>query len=387
MSGIDVIYLDNAATSFPKPPEVAEAILEFLTHKAGNPGRSGHSLAVAADAVVAETRRSLASLLGVRDPSRLVFTLNGTAALNLAMYGLLRPGDRVVTTSMEHNSVARPLFALAERGVDVIWLPCAQDGSLDLEDLDRALRAAPTRLVAMTHASNVCGTILPIGAAAELAHRHGALLLVDAAQTAGVLPIDVTGQSIDLLAFPGHKGLLGPTGTGALYVAPGVHLTPMQQGGTGTHSELLSQPDELPFALEAGTVNTVGIAGLSAALRVLKATGIEAVRAREASLVERLLAGLQEIRGVTVHGPLDSAQRVAVVSVILHGWEPVDVGAALDSAFGIAVRPGLHCAPLAHRTLGTFPLGTVRLAPGYSTTDDEIDQALVALRELSLSAG
>ena len=387
MSGIDVIYLDNAATSFPKPPEVAEAILEFLTHKAGNPGRSGHSLAVAADAVVAETRRSLASLLGVRDPSRLVFTLNGTAALNLAMYGLLRPGDRVVTTSIEHNSVARPLFALAERGVDVIWLPCAQDGSLDLEDLDRALRAAPTRLVAMTHASNVCGTILPIGAAAELAHRHGALLLVDAAQTAGVLPIDVTEQSIDLLAFPGHKGLLGPTGTGALYVAPGVHLTPMQQGGTGTHSELLSQPDELPFALEAGTVNTVGIAGLSAALRVLKATGIEAVRAREASLVERLLEGLQEIRGVTVHGPLDSAQRVAVVSVILHGWEPVDVGAALDSAFGIAVRPGLHCAPLAHCTLGTFPLGTVRLAPGYSTTDDEIDQALVALRELSLSAG
>src|SRR5664279_5647973 len=232
MSGIDVIYLDNAATSFPKPPEVGEAILEFLTHKAGNPGRSGHSLAVAAAAVVAETRRSLASLLGIRDPSRLVFTLNATDALNLAMYGLLRPGDRVVTTSMEHNAVARPLFALAERGVEVIRLPCAPDGSLDLDDLDRELRSAPTRLVAMTHASNVCGTILPISAAAELAHRRGALLLVDAAQTAGVLPIDVTEQYSDLRACPGQKGRLGPTGTGGLYVAPGVHLTPMRQGGT-----------------------------------------------------------------------------------------------------------------------------------------------------------
>jgi cysteine desulfurase family protein len=381
-----VIYLDNAATSFPKPPEVAEAIQDFLTHKAGNPGRSGHSLALAADAVVAETRRSLASLFGFRDPSRLAFTLNATEALNLAMYGLLRPGNRVVTTSMEHNAVSRPLFALAERGVEVVSLPCASDGSLDLDDLDRELRSAPTRLVAMTHASNVCGTILPISGAADLAHRHGALLLVDAAQTAGVLPIDVTEQSIDLLAFPGHKGLLGPTGTGGLFVAPGVDLRPLRQGGTGTRSELLVQPNEMPYALEAGTVNTVGIAGLGAALRVLKATGVEAVRARESVIVARLLAGLQEIKGVTIHGLIDPAQRVAVVSVTLQGWEPIDVGAALDSAFGIAVRSGLHCAPLAHRTLGTFPRGTVRLAPGFSTTEEEIDQTLIALRELSLSA-
>jgi cysteine desulfurase family protein len=381
-----VIYLDNAATSFPKPPEVAEAIQDFLTRRAGNPGRSGHSLALAADAVVAETRRSLASLFGVRDPSRLAFTLNATEALNLAMYGLLRPGDRVVTTSMEHNSVSRPLFALAERGVEVVSLPCASDGSLDLDDLDRELRSAPTRLVAMTHASNVCGTILPISGAADLAHRHGALLLVDAAQTAGVLPIDVTEQSIDLLAFPGHKGLLGPTGTGGLFVAPGVDLRPLRQGGTGTRSELLVQPNEMPYSLEAGTVNTVGIAGLGAALRVLKAAGVEAVRARESAIGARLLAGLQEIKGVTIHGLVDPAQRVAVVSVTLQGWEPIDVAAALDSAFGIAVRAGLHCAPLAHRTLGTFPSGTVRLAPGFSTTEEEIDQTLIALRELSLSA-
>jgi cysteine desulfurase family protein len=381
-----VIYLDNAATSFPKPPEVAEAITDFLTHGAGNPGRSGHSLALAAQAVVADTRRLLAALLGVQDPARLAFTLNATDALNLAMWGLLRAGDRVVTTSMEHNAVARPLFALAERGVDVVRLPCAPDGTLDLDDLERELQSAPTRLVVMTHASNVCGTILPIRAAAELAHRHGALILVDAAQSAGVLPIDVQEQSIDLLAVAGHKGLLGPTGTGGLYVAPGVRLTPMRQGGTGTRSEQLSQSEEMPDALESGTVNTVGIAGLGAALRVLAATGIEAVRARESALTARLLAGLREVDGVTVYGPVAPSQRVAVVSVTLRGWEPVDVSAALDSAFGIAVRAGLHCAPLAHRTLGTFPHGTVRLAPGYSTTDDQIDQTLAALRDLALSA-
>jgi selenocysteine lyase/cysteine desulfurase len=202
-----------------------------------------------------------------------------------------------------------------------------------------------------------------------------------------VLPIDVAELGIDLLAFPGHKGLLGPTGTGCLYVAPGVGLVPTRQGGTGLHSELLSQPVDLPDAFESGTVNTVGIAGLGAAVRMLQATGIEAVRARESGLSERLLVGLQEIDGVRIHGVLDAAARVAVVSVTLRGWEPVDVSAALDSAFGIAVRSGLHCAPLAHQTLGTFPQGTVRLAPGYSTTEAEIDQTLAALRELSRSAG
>jgi len=382
-----VIYLDNAATSFPKPPEVAEAICDFLLHKAGNPGRSGHALALAAGAAVAGTRRSVAALFGISDRDRLVFTLNATDALNQALHGLLRPGDRVITTGMEHNAVARPLFALAEQGVEVVWLRCASDGSLDLADLERELRAAPTRLVVMTHASNVCGTILPIGAVTELAHSHGALTLVDAAQTAGVLPIDVGELSIDLLAFPGHKGLLGPTGTGGLYVAPGVNLIPLRQGGTGSHSELPSQPEDLPDALESGTVNTVGIAGLGAAVKVLQETGIETVRARESALSERLLAGLQEIDGVRIHGVLDPSARVSVVSVTLRGWEPIDVSAALDSAFGIAVRSGLHCAPLAHRALGTFPLGTVRLAPGHLTTDDEIDQTLAALGELAASVG
>lgn len=378
-----MLYLDNAATSFPKPPEVSAAIADLLASRAGNPGRSGHALAVAAQAVVADTRRLLASLFGVRDPSRIVFALNATDALNTALWGLLRPGDRVVTTSLEHNAVIRPLSALAERGVTVVRVPCAPDGTLDPEDLARALEAAPTRLVAMIHASNVCGTILPVREAARLAHRHGALLLLDAAQTAGVLPIDVGELGIDLLAFPGHKGLLGPTGTGGLYVAPEVRLTPLRQGGTGTRSEEERQPDALPEALEAGTVNTVGIAGLGAGLRFLQARGLAQIRAHEAALAAQLLAGLADIPGVRVHGPADPRRQVAVVSITVQGWEPIDLGAALDSAFSVAARPGLHCAPVAHRTLGTFPRGTVRLSPGPFTTEDEIDRALAALRELA----
>ena len=382
-----MIYLDNAATSFPKPPQVSEAIADLLAHRAGNPGRSGHGLAVAAQAVVADTRRQLASFFGARDPSRVVFALNATDALNTALWGLLRPGDRVVTTSVEHNAMVRPLSALAERGVAVERVPCAPDGTLDLDDLARALEAAPTRAVAMTHASNVCGTILPVQDAARLAHRHGAVLLVDAAQTAGVLPIDVVEMGIDLLAFPGHKGLLGPTGTGGLYVSPEVRLAPLRQGGTGTRSEEERQPEELPEALEAGTVNTVGIAGLGAALRVLQGLGLAHVQAHEAALATRLLAGLRDIPGVRVHGTGDPRRQVAVVSITVDGWEPVDLGAALDSTFGIAVRPGLHCAPIAHRTLGTFPHGTVRLSPGISTTEEEIDQALAALRGLAGAGG
>jgi cysteine desulfurase / selenocysteine lyase len=378
-----VIYLDHAATSFPKPPQVAEAIADFLAHGAGNPGRSGHALAVAAQGTVADTRRRLASIFGARDPSRIAFTLNATDALNMALWGLLRPGDRVVTTSLEHNAVARPLAALAERGVAVARVPCAPDGALDPDDLARALAAAPTRLVAMIHASNVCGTILPVRESARLAHDHGALFLLDAAQTAGILPIDVVEMGVDLLAFPGHKGLLGPTGTGGLYVSPEVRLSPMRQGGTGTRSEEERQPEGMPEALESGTVNTVGIVGLGAALRVLQARGLAEVQAHEEALATRLLAGLAEIPGVRVHGMTDPRRRVAVVSIHVEGWEPVDLGAALDSSFGIAVRPGLHCAPLAHRTMGTYPRGTVRLSPGLSTTGDEIDETLAALRELA----
>jgi cysteine desulfurase / selenocysteine lyase len=381
-----VIYLDNAATSWPKPPAVAASIVDFLEHRAGNPGRSGHALAVAADAVVAATRSELGALFGVPDPARIVFTLNATDALNMALWGLLVPGDRVVTTTIEHNAIIRPLHALAERGVTVTRVACAPDGTLDLDDLDRALRSGPVRLVAMCHASNVVGTILPARDAARLAHERGSIFLLDAAQTAGVLPIDVLEMGIDLLAVPGHKALLGPTGTGALYVAPGVRLTPLRQGGTGTRSQEERQPEELPAALEAGTLNTVGIAGLGAALRYLRQRGREAIRAHELALTARLMDGLRDIPGIHVHGTGDPERQVATVSISLDGWEPVDVAAALDSSFGIAVRSGLHCAPLAHRTLGTFPRGTVRLSPGCFSTDDDVDQAVAAVRKLAGTA-
>jgi len=378
-----VIYLDWAATSFPKAPGVAEAMVRALAEAGGNPGRSGHALAVAAQGVVDEARRALAGLLGAPDPSRVVFGANATDAINQALFGLLGPGDRVVTTTMEHNAVARPLAALAGRGVSVERVACAADGTLDLDDLDRALAAAPTRLVAMTHASNVSGTILPAAEAASLAHRHGALFLLDAAQTAGVLPIDVRELGVDLLALPGHKGLLGPPGTGALHVAAGVTLRPLRVGGTGVRSQDVQMPEELPEGLEAGTLNTAGLAGLAAALRFLAERGIAAVRAHELALTARLLAGLREITGLRVHGPADPARQVATVSISLPGWEPIDLAAVLDGSFGIAVRAGLHCAPWAHQTLGTFPGGTVRLSAGCFTTPDEIDQAVAALKVLA----
>jgi cysteine desulfurase / selenocysteine lyase len=378
-----VVYLDNAATSFPKPPAVAEAMSELLAHGAGNPGRSGHALALAAQRVVTDARRLLASFLGAPDPARVVFAHNATDAINTALWGLLHAGDRVVTTSMEHNAVARPLAALAARGVAVERVPCGPDGALDLADLERALAAAPTRLVAMVHASNVSGTILPAAEAARLAHRHGALLLLDAAQTAGALPIDVQSLGADLLAFPGHKGLLGPTGTGGLWVAPGVKLTPLRQGGTGVRSEEERQPEELPEGLEAGTLNTVGIAGLRAAVRYLAARGVAEVRDREMALTGRLLAGLAELPSVRIHGPRDPRRQVGTVSLSLAGWDPADAAAALDGSFGIAVRAGLHCAPLAHRTLGTYPEGTLRLSVGCFSTEEHVDLALSALRAIA----
>ena len=380
-----MIYLDNAATSFPKAPGVAEAMLRALTDAGGNPGRSGHPLAVAAQGVVSDTRRRLSALLGVPDPTRIVFAANATDALNQALFGLLRPGERVVTTSIEHNALARPLRSLAGCGVTVAQVAAAADGSIDLDDLARAIKAQPTRLVAMSHASNVSGTILPAREAARLAHEQGALLLLDAAQTAGTLPLDVDEMGFDLLALPGHKGLLGPPGTGALYLAPGIALTPLRYGGTGIRSEDEGMPQELPERFEAGTLNTVGLAGLGAALRYLAERGVAAVRAQEMALTERLLAGLQDIAGLRIHGIADPARQVATVSISLHDWEPADLATALGSSFGIAVRAGLHCAPDAHRTLGTYPCGTVRLSAGCFTTEDDIDQAVAALRQLAVN--
>ncbi|NLT74240.1 MAG: aminotransferase class V-fold PLP-dependent enzyme [Chloroflexi bacterium] len=382
-----MIYLDNAATSWPKPPEVIRAMANLLENAGGNPGRSGHRLSVAAGRVLYDTREALAELFGADDPLRVVLSPNVTYALNIALTGLLRPGDRVVTTGIEHNSVMRPLRSLQAAGVLLDVVPCAPDGHVDMERMAEALRA-PASVVVANHASNVVGTIAPVGEIALLAHRAGALFIVDAAQTGGVLPIDVQALGIDLLAFTGHKGLLGPTGTGGLVIAP--HLAPERfrpvfTGGTGSRSEEELPPEVFPDRLEAGTPNSVGIAGLGAAVRFLQATGVETIRRHERGLLERLLNGLREIPGVRMYGPTDVSQRTATVSVRIEGMSESEIGWRLDEEYGILCRVGLHCAPAAHRTLGTFPHGTVRLSAGVFTTYEEIDQAVAALRDLAQS--
>lgn len=375
------MYFDNAATSHPKPECVYTVTDVFLRTAAANPGRSGHRLAVAADRAVADARQRLAKLLNAPDPRRIVWTSNCTSALNLALKGLLQAGDHVVTTELEHNSVIRPLHSLSRFGVEVTRIACPQ-GIFDPAAFLAAIRPE-TRLAVLTHASNVTGIVLPVEEIAAECRRRGVLTLVDAAQTVGVLDLDVRALGVDLVAMPGHKGLYGPPGTGALYLAEGVELTPLHEGGTGTDSERESAPERLPERFEAGTLNTVGIAGLGAALEWLSATGISTIRRHEASLTERLWDGLSGVGGVTLYGPAPNAPRVGVISFNLAGWEPTDAAAVLDESFDIQCRPGLHCAPGAHRALGTFPGGTIRLSPGFFNTSAEIDAVIGAVRSLA----
>lgn len=380
-----LIYLDNAATSWPKPPQVAEAMVTFMDQVGANPGRSGHRLSVAAGRVVYEVREALADLFHARDPLRVAFGLNATDALNLALHGLLRPGDHVVTSSMEHNSVMRPLRALEHRGVEVTVVPCSPQGFLDPGDVERALRPH-TRMAVLTHASNVTGTLLPIREVGEVARRHGVLFLVDAAQTAGAVPIDMEADAIDILCFTGHKALLGPMGTGGLVLGERVDaadLRPVRQGGTGSRSEHEEHPDFLPDLCEAGTPNAVGLAGLLAGVRWVQERGVEAIRAHEQALTARLLDGLAEVPGVVVYGPRDATRQTGTVSFNLEGLDPSEVGLLLDEEYGILCRVGLHCAPAAHRTLGTFPRGTVRFAVGCFTTREEVDAAVDAVRKIA----
>ncbi|MBD3237692.1 MAG: aminotransferase class V-fold PLP-dependent enzyme [Candidatus Eisenbacteria bacterium] len=379
-----MIYLDHGATSFPKPPAVVRAVRAYLEESAANPGRSGHRLSAAAARVIYDARAALARLLGAPDPRQIVFTGNATGALNLALHGVLRPGDHVVTTSMEHNSVMRPLQHLRQtRGIRVRCAPADVAGRIDAGAIADALET-DTRLVVVNHASNVVGTIAPL---AEIRRAIGdRLLLVDAAQTAGATPIDVTAPQIDLLAFTGHKSLLGPQGTGGLYIRPGVALEPLMPGGTGSRSESDSQPDFLPDRYEGGTPNGPGIAGLGAGVSELLERGMDAVREHEARLLERLLARLQEIAGVTLWGPHDAAQRIPAVSLRLDGMAPSELAHALDRRYGVLARAGLHCAPQAHRTLGTFPEGSLRLSCGWTNTPQEIDGAAGAIAELAREA-
>ena len=384
-----MIYFDNAATSWPKPPGVIEAMTRFMEQVGANPGRSGHTLSVEAGRIVYEARELVATLFNSSDPLRVAFGANATEALNLAFQGYLRPGDHIVTSSMEHNSVMRPLRALAaeKRGkaVELTVVPCSTEGFLRPEDLEAALRPNTT-MIALNHASNVCGSLLPVREAGAIARRHGCLLLVDAAQTAGAYPIDMKADQIDLLAFTGHKGLGGPMGTGGLVIGERVDLgrfAPLKRGGTGSRSELEEQPGFLPDRFESGTANAVGLAGLAAGLRWVLDRGVGAIRRHEIALTQQLVAGLGQIRGITLYGGLDATRQTATVSFSIEGMEPSDVGLRLDDTYRIMCRVGLHCAPAAHRTLGTFPDGTVRFALGAFSTSGQVAEALQAVREIA----
>ena len=378
------IYLDNAATSWPKPAAMLQAMNDFNANIGANPGRSGHRLSTDAARVIYDAREGLATLLGIDDPQQLIFSRNATEGLNTILQGLLRPGDHVLTTSMEHNSVMRPLRALVEQGVELSVLPCDNAGDLCLDTLAAAIRKN-TRLIVMTHASNVTGTILPVAQVSELAHDRGLLLCVDAAQTAGCVPLDVLRDQIDLLAFSGHKSLLGPQGTGGFYIRKGLEeqIRPLAYGGTGSRSEFEEHPTFMPDRFEAGTPNTIGIAGLGAGAAYVATMGVSVIRAKEITLTRILMAGLKAIRGVKVYGPPDPARKTAVVSFNVGGISPSDLAFQLDERFNIMARSGLHCAPSAHRTIGTFPEGTVRFSLSPHTTREEVTTAIEAVKTLA----
>ena len=379
------IYLDNAATSWPKPASVSEAMVRFLRDVGANPGRSGHRLANEAERARLDAREVIAELVGVSDVMRVVFTSNATTALNLVLQGWLTPGSHVVTTGMEHNAVLRPLRALESRGVKTSIVPCRTDGTLDPASINEHIRPE-TRLVVATHASNVCGTILPIRDIGAWARERGIPFLVDAAQTAGIVPIDLETDNVDLLAFTGHKGLLGPTGTGGLAIGARFDidgLPPLICGGTGSRSEHEWQPDFLPDKYEGGTPNIVGLVGLLAGVRYVLDRGVEQIREHEQRCSQQLIDGLVRIDGVRVVGTRDATQQTGVVSFVPEGRSVSAVARDIEERHGIMCRPGLHCAPRAHRTLGTLPDGTVRLAPGPFTSEKEIDQAIAAVAQMA----
>lgn len=376
-------YLDNAATSFPKPESVYAALDHFARHSLANPGRSGHKMAQAAEHALADARHRLNRFFNGRNPERFAFTLNATDALNMAFKGVLNAGDHVITTDLEHNSVSRPLVAMAEAEIiSLTRIPADAGGTIDPTAIESAI-TAKTRLIALTHASNVLGTIQPVAAVGRIARDRDLLFLVDAAQTAGVVPIDVQTLGIDLLAIPGHKSLLGPTGTGALYVGPRAAMRPWREGGTGGDSLTPTQPTEFPHHLEGGTPNVLGIAGLVAGLDFVEARGVDAIRRHEVDLCHRLRLALAVMPGYEVFGHGDPARLVGTVSFRCEAVPAPDLGAILDTSFDIAVRPGLHCAPYIHKALGTAPDGLVRVSPGPFTTESDIDRLIAALREIT----
>lgn len=374
------LYLDNPASSHPKPEEVYAAS-DHALRLGANPGRSAHAHALDASRIVTDTRELLAKFINAEASSQIVFTLNASHALNQALKGYLKPGDHVVTTSMEHNSVLRPLYALSQSGVSYTVVRADSSGRVDPAALERAI-GPKTAMVALNHASNVCGTINDAMAVGALCRAKEVAFLLDASQTLGSLPIDVKALGVDFLAAPGHKGLLGPQGTGILYVRDTIQLTPLIHGGTGFASESPRMPEEMPERCEGGTVNTPGIAGLGEGVKFLLSKGMETLRAEEKALSAYVIEKLQSLNGLALYGPCDPEAVVPVFSFNLADKDGAHVGFVLDEAFSIAVRVGLHCAPEAHKTLGTFPSGTVRAGFGPFNTRDDADRLADSLSRI-----
>ena len=377
-----MIYLDNAATTMRKPPQVGEAVLQAM-NTMGNASRGAHAEALTASRIVYNTRVKLAELFHCPRPDHVVFTMNSTEALNIAIHGLLHRGDHVVTTMMEHNSVLRPLYRhMDEHGGELSFVRCDDLGRPKYEEFE-ALITPKTRAIVCTHASNLTGNVVDLHRVGAIAKKHGLLFIVDASQTAGVIPIDMEEMNIDLLCFTGHKGLMGPQGTGGLCVREGVEVRPWKVGGSGVQSYSRTQPVEYPTRLEAGTLNSHGIAGLSAALDFIRETGVETIGQHEQALMRRFYNGVKDIPGIKIYGDFSGAEKAAIVALNVGDYDSGAVADELSESYDIAVRPGAHCAPLMHKALGTTDQGAVRFSFSWFNTEEEIDTAVRAIREIA----
>lgn len=383
-----LVYFDNAATSWPKPESVYKAVYDCQKNIGANPGRSGHKMSIEAGRVVYNARDKIAELFNVDDPARIMLGFNATDGLNVGIKCLLNPGDHVITSSMEHNSVMRPLRHLLQtRNIELTVIECDKTGLINPKDIEKNIKPN-TRLVAINHASNVVGTIQPIEEIGKIVSGHdGVYFLIDAAQSAGVIPIDAVKCKIDLIGFAGHKGMLGPQGTGGIYIGEGMEdiIQALKQGGTGSDSELEIHPDFIPDKYESGTKNTSGLAGLVAGLEFLEEVGIDVVHRKEMALTGRLIHGLEQLDEVVLYGPRDPKKQTAVVSFNVLGMEPSDVSYSMDRDYNIMTRVGLHCAPTAHKTIGSSPKGTIRLSMGYFNNDKEVDHVLDSIKKIIAS--
>jgi len=379
----NLVYLDNAATVYPKPREVIDFMCQFYSEKGINPGRSGYDLCLEVEEMIRETRKILTEFFGGDDPNRLVFTYNASDSLNIIINGLLKEGDHAITSCLEHNSVIRPLNHMkANNLVEVDYLPFDSEGYIDPDDIKRKIKKN-TRLVIINHASNVIGTIQPIAEIGKICHEHGITFAIDAAQSAGVIPIDVKHMNIDVVAFTGHKSLLGPTGIGGIYVGKEVEIIQTRYGGTGVHSAYPLHLPEYPYRLEVGTINVMGVAGLNAGQKYIAQRGLENIYSEEMELLSLFQQGLAELKNVTIYGTKSLRNRIPVLSLNVKGYEAINIGILLDGSHNIAVRTGLHCAPKIHEQLGTAPSGSVRFSIGPMNEKENILAAIKAMTELS----